>query len=135
MQRDANDYYYHFGDLYNVMAVTDTDGTVVERYEYEDYGQPSFFDSSGGPITGSAVGNSHLLAGYCYDPESGWYNYYDRYLDPIAGRFTIRGIGPWDRPDSDDIVIVQLFQPQMEGKENYALTAEIVIVIEYFEEG
>ena len=35
------DYYYHTDDLYNVMAVTDAAGNVVERYEYDDYGTAS----------------------------------------------------------------------------------------------
>lgn len=40
MQRGGNDFYYHTDDLFNVMAVTDSAGNVVERYEYGDYGTP-----------------------------------------------------------------------------------------------
>jgi RHS repeat-associated protein len=96
MQRDANDYYYHTDDLYNVMAVTDANGLVVERYEYLDYGEPNLFDGSGTPISNTAIGNSYLFTGRRYDRETGWYYYRTRYLDPVAGRFTSRDtIGLW----------------------------------------
>ena len=92
----ATDYYYHADDMYNVMAVTDSAGTVVERYEYGDYGQPEFFDGTGTPIGSIAIGNPYLFNGRRYDPETGWYYYRTRYLDPKAGRFISRDtIGTW----------------------------------------
>jgi RHS repeat-associated protein len=42
------------------------------------------------------IGNDTLFTGRRYDPETGLYYYRTRYLDPVAGRFTIRGtIGTW----------------------------------------
>jgi RHS repeat-associated protein len=102
MQRDNDgnevpeNYYYHADDLYNVMAVTGDDGDVVERYEYFDYGRPEFFDASGESVFGSQIGNLYLFTGREFDPETGWYYYRTRYMDPIAGRFTTRDtIGIW----------------------------------------
>jgi len=98
------DYYYHTDDMYNVMAVTDAAGNVVERYEYDDYGTPTFMDAAGNaltlsdgtPRTSAPIANPYLFTGRRYDPESGWYNYRTRYLDPIVGRFTTRDvIGIW----------------------------------------
>jgi RHS repeat-associated protein len=90
------DYYYHADDLYNVMAVTDAAGDPAERYEYADYGRPEFFDASGTPIPASAIANPYLFTGREYDAETGWYYYRTRYLDPVAGRFTVRDtIGIW----------------------------------------
>ncbi|MFO0974206.1 MAG: RHS repeat-associated core domain-containing protein [Phycisphaerae bacterium] len=44
----------------------------------------------------SAIGNPYLFTGREYDPETGWYNFRTRYLDPRAGRFTTRDvIGLW----------------------------------------
>jgi RHS repeat-associated protein len=86
MQADANDFYYHTDDIGNVMTVSDDEGIVVERYEYQDYGEPEFFDSSGTPIFDSAIDNPLLFNGLRYDIETGWYNYGNRYFDPIAGR-------------------------------------------------
>jgi YD repeat-containing protein len=45
MNRSSIDYYYHSDDMYNIVAVTDSAGNVVERYEYGDYGEPEFFDN------------------------------------------------------------------------------------------
>jgi hypothetical protein len=37
------------------MVVTDATGTVVERYDYDDYGNPHFYNASGTEITQSAI--------------------------------------------------------------------------------
>jgi YD repeat-containing protein len=88
---DAEDYYYHTDDLYNVMVTTDTTG-VVERYEYGDYGQPQILDANGNPInaTRSLIDNSYLFTGRRHDPELAFYYYRTRYLDARAGRFINR---------------------------------------------
>jgi RHS repeat-associated protein len=102
MRRDVDqngtpeDYCFHADDLYNVMAVTDSAGNVIERYEYGDYGQPEFMNGSGIPISQSAIHSPYLFTGREYDPETGWYYYRTRYLEPVAGRFTTRDtIGIW----------------------------------------
>ncbi|UCC29379.1 MAG: hypothetical protein JSU86_14400 [Phycisphaerales bacterium] len=87
------DFFYHTDDLYNVMAITDATGSVVERSEYEDYGQPA------DPVTGEAIRNPYRFTGRRFDPETSLYYYRTRYLDPRAGRFTTRDtIGLWSDP-------------------------------------
>ncbi len=90
MQRGGVDFFYHADELYNVMKVTDAAGSVVEGYDYEDYGQPSFFNAAGNPIAGSAVGNPYLFTGRRFDEESRFYYYRNRYLDSRSGRFIQR---------------------------------------------
>jgi RHS repeat-associated protein len=93
------DYYYHTDDLYNVMAVTDGAGNVVERYEYDDYGTPMVMAPDGTVFASSTIGNPYLFTGRRYDAETSWYHYRTRYLDPAAGRFTTRDtIGIWGDP-------------------------------------
>jgi len=93
------DYYYHTDDLYNVMAVTDDAGNVVERYEYDDYGTPMIMAPDGTALTSSPIANPYLFTGRRHDPETGWYHYRTRYLDPQSGRFTTRDtIGIWGDP-------------------------------------
>ncbi len=92
MSRGGNDYYYHTDDLFNVVALTDKDGNVVETYDYDDYGNPT---------TTSSVGNPYLFNGRRYDEETSYYYYRTRYLDPQAGRFTTRDIiGIWGDPNN-----------------------------------
>lgn len=102
MQRDTDasgtpeDYLYHTDDLYSVMAVTNASGTVVERYEYDDFGEPAIMDAASNPISQSAIDNQYLFTGRRFDRETGWYYYRMRYGDPAVGRFTARDpLGLW----------------------------------------
>jgi RHS repeat-associated protein len=101
MQRGGTDFYYHGDEQHSVVAVTDAGGNVVERYAYEDYGTPTVFDATGMVLPGTGVGNPYLFTGRRYDPETGWYYYRSRYLDPLAGRFATRDtLGLWGDPAS-----------------------------------
>jgi RHS repeat-associated protein len=109
MRRDVDgtggpeDYYYLHDDMHNVMALTDATGTVVERYQYDDYGQPTYTDGSFAPLgsAASAYDNPYLFTGRRFDNETGWYYYRTRYLDPFTGRFTTRDtIGIWGDPNN-----------------------------------
>ncbi len=105
MRRAGSDLYYHTDELYNVMALTNGAGAVVERYEYADYGQPVDPDDAAvtieAPGDPSGVENPYLFTGRRFDPETGWFYYRTRYLDPTAGRFTTRDtIGTWGDPIS-----------------------------------
>ncbi|HNO80205.1 MAG TPA: RHS repeat-associated core domain-containing protein, partial [Phycisphaerae bacterium] len=96
MQRGAVDFYYHTDDMGNVMALTDAGGFVVERYEYQDFGEPEFFDTAGVSIPASLVRNPYLFTGRRYDEATGLYYNRNRYLDPISGRFITRDpLGAW----------------------------------------
>ena len=101
-QWQTADYYFHADDLHNVMAVTDSGGNAVERYEYEDYGRPQFMNAGGSSLAATGVGNALLFTGRRYDSETGRYDYRTRSLDPIAGRFTSRdSIGIWGARDGE----------------------------------
>ncbi|GJM23712.1 MAG: hypothetical protein DHS20C16_01270 [Phycisphaerae bacterium] len=96
MVRGGSDFYYHSDDMGNVVALTDSNGVVVERYDYQDYGQPAFFDGAGIPIGGSAFENPYLFTGRRFDSSTDMYYYRNRYLDPISGRFISRDpLGAW----------------------------------------
>ncbi len=96
MQQGTNDFYYHTDDMGNVMALSDSNGFVVERYEYQDYGEPEFFDAAGVSIPSSFVRNPYLFTGRRYDDATGLYYNRNRYLDPISGRFITRDpLGAW----------------------------------------
>lgn len=96
MHRGGIDHFYHSDDMYNIMAVTNSTGNVVERYEYGDYGEPEIIDTFGATLPASAIGNPYLFNGRRYDDETGLYYYRTRYMDPAAGRFTSRDtLGIW----------------------------------------
>lgn len=93
----TQDFFYHADDLHNVTAITNTSGTVVENYEYDDYGRP--LNSTSLQPAASSL-QPLLFNGRRYDPETGWYYYRTRYMDPRAGRFSSRDtIGIWGDED------------------------------------
>ncbi len=95
-RRGSADFYHFADDLGSVMALTDGSGEVVERYGYDDFGRPSFFSRAGASIGRSVVGNPVTFTGQRFDPETGFYAFRTRYLDPVAGRFNSRDtIGIW----------------------------------------
>ena len=87
MQRGSNTYYYHKNHLGSVVALTDGSGNLVERYEYDPYGQPTFLDVNDNVLSQSAIGNSVLFTGRDYDAETGLYYYRARTMHPSLGRF------------------------------------------------
>ncbi len=80
MIRGGQTYYYHADVLGSIIAITNSAGQVVQRYEYDSFGNityqqdPNFIQ----PYT---------YTGREYDEESGLYYYRARYYDPKIGRF------------------------------------------------
>lgn len=78
---DGAVFYFHEDDLGSTLAITDATGAVVERYDYDDFGVPSFLDSKGAPLTGddgspatqSRIGNRFLFHGMIWDGDTGLY--------------------------------------------------------------
>jgi RHS repeat-associated protein len=74
----------------NVTALVNTSGTVVERYAYDPYGKPLFFDASWNPLSASAYSNEILYCGYRWDPETGLYDVGYRKYHPTLGAWISR---------------------------------------------
>lgn len=71
-------YYYHFDGLGSVIALSDTNAVIQERYSYDVFGEPN---------RTSDVNNPYLFTGRRYDGETGLYYYRARYYAPDIGRF------------------------------------------------
>jgi RHS repeat-associated protein len=96
MARNGTDYWYHPDDLYNIRAVSDSNGIVLERYQYDDFGEAAITTGAGTQISVSALSNPYLFTARRYDPETDWYYFRTRYLDSESGNFTTRDtIGIW----------------------------------------
>ena len=80
---------YYLGDAnYNVTALVDSSGTVIERYAYQPYGPVTVYDASWqNPGTTSAVGNTVLFGGGSVDPETGLVLFGVRYYSVTLGSF------------------------------------------------
>ena len=70
---NGTNYWPHTDDQNSKMALTLDTGAVAERYDYQDYGEPSFYNAAGTPLVGTD-GETHVLfGGMKYDSESGFY--------------------------------------------------------------
>jgi len=119
----GKDYYLHGDDQGNTVALTDANGGVVERYEYDDYGAVTFLaadgtplvDGGGLPVTASPVGNVYCWGGFRLDSETGLQNDDGSgYVETTSGRYVLRagvpmrfdqstgfaGNNPWSPPAS-----------------------------------
>ncbi|WP_197454749.1 RHS repeat domain-containing protein [Stieleria varia] len=82
--------YFHRNQQYSITALTDTSGTIQERYAYSAYGMLSIFDGSGTARTSTAEGNRYTYTGREYDESMDVYHYRARMYDPVVGRFCSR---------------------------------------------
>jgi RHS repeat-associated protein len=89
MRRNGADYFYHADAVGSIVALTDSNGNVVESYEYAAFGWPKVKDGQGN-VEGwqSAVGNQSLFTGAEWNPETRLYHMGARHLDPSTGRWT-----------------------------------------------
>ena len=74
-------------ELGNVTHLTDQNGQVLERYEYEGYGKFRIFDPNGAALSTSAYGWTRLFQGREYIPMLDAYDFRARTLWPELGRF------------------------------------------------
>ncbi len=80
-------YYYLRDHLSSVLALVDETGVIVESYEYEPYGLPTFYDSVGSLIASSLYENRMLYTGREWDANLEIYQYRNRTYDPRSKRF------------------------------------------------
>jgi RHS repeat-associated protein len=95
---DMVDLHYHENSLGSIAALTKSDGSVVESYRYDAFGQVTVYDSGGSPVSTTQVQQPYTFTGRALDWEegSGLYYYRLRYYDPEAGRFISRDpLGLW----------------------------------------
>jgi len=111
IKADSNDYYYAQDHLYSPAALINSSGSVVERYEYDAYGNCYIMDASYNPRSSSNYGNPYLFTGRRVDIlDSGslkiQYNR-NRYYDYYTGRWLTQdplGITPnAQKPNMFDI--------------------------------
>jgi RHS repeat-associated protein len=80
MTRNGQTYTYHSDALGSIIAITDGNNTVVQRYEYDAYGNITYLQDPG-------FKQPYAYTGREWDEESGLYYYRARYYDPGVGRF------------------------------------------------
>jgi len=83
--------YYVHDHLYSPVALVWSTGTVIERYEYDAYGEPNILDASYNKRSSSLYANPYYLTGRTFDfLDNGSLtlaDYRHRSYDSYAGRF------------------------------------------------
>ncbi len=94
MSDGTDDYYYVQDHLYSVAALIDEGGDVVERYEYDAYGQMTRLDPDFTAWSGTEAGNPYYFTGRRLDTLDDGnlqsMHYRHRTYDTYAGRFMQR---------------------------------------------
>ena len=80
-------YYYHFDGLGSVAALSNNSGQIVERCEYDVFGEVIIYDSNGSELSVSSVANPYYFTSRRLDTETDNYYYRARYYNPEIGRF------------------------------------------------
>lgn len=78
MERNGQRHFFQQDALSTVTSLSNSAGSIVERYEYGAFGQP---------LSSSSVGNPYTFTGREWDQESSTYYYRARQYDPSIGRF------------------------------------------------
>ena len=78
------------GQQCSITALTDSSGTMKERYAYDAYGNLLVFDGSGTARTATAEGNRLFYTGREWEKKLGLYHYRARMYDALCGRFLSR---------------------------------------------
>ncbi len=72
---------------FNITALVNDLGTVVERYAYDAYGVRTVLDASWNVLSGSAFGFVHGFQGLRFDEVAGLSDSRNRWYSPTLGRF------------------------------------------------
>ena len=82
--------FQHHNTLFSVFAVTDETGAVLERYQYDPYGNQTVMDASFNVLTDSAIDQEFSYTGQRFDAETDLYYYKNRFYSSEQGRFISR---------------------------------------------
>jgi RHS repeat-associated protein len=82
--------FQHTNSLYSIFAVTDESGAIIERYQYDPYGNQIIFNPAFNVLPESSIGQEFSYTGQRLDFETDLYYYKNRYYSPDQGRFISR---------------------------------------------
>jgi RHS repeat-associated protein len=98
---NTGDFYYAHDHLYSPSVLFNSSGTIIERYEYDVYGQMRRLNPDFSAFSGTQAGNPYYFTGRELDTlDAGsctLYYYRARCYDPQTGRFLQRdplGVNP-----------------------------------------
>lgn len=91
-EKNNNQFFYHQNELNSVEAITNQQGRLIEKYNYDAYGKMSIYDSLNNALPGSLTGNRFGFTGQEYDSTTGKYKFFFREYNPETGLFSQRDL-------------------------------------------
>jgi RHS repeat-associated protein len=86
----GNVYWYFANNVGTIAAISDSAGTVLERYRYDAYGERTVLSPTGSVRAGSYVDNQIGFTGRYHDGATGLVDFRFRQYDARMGRFISR---------------------------------------------
>src|SRR5690606_28692292 len=84
-------FHYQPDALGSTAILTDSNGAVVESYEYDPYGKTYIYSYSAGQYrVNSSFGNPFMWTGQRFDAATGLYHFWARSYSPTLGRWMQR---------------------------------------------
>lgn len=91
-EKNNSQYFYHQNELNSVEAISNQQGRLIEKYDYDVYGKMSIYDSLNNPLNGSISGNRFGFTGQEYDSATGKHKFFFREYNPETGIFSQRDL-------------------------------------------
>ncbi len=86
-QGTVPEWFYHSDGLGSITELTDSTGSVIEKYSYDIFGSVIIKDAQDNVLSQSTVDNPYFFTARQLDTETGLYYYRARYYNPGIGRF------------------------------------------------
>lgn len=86
-EKDSKKYFYHQNELNSVDAITNENGRLIEKYEYDAYGAMVRLDSLNNQLLQSPSGNRYGFTGQVFDIATSQLRFYFRSYNPATGTF------------------------------------------------
>jgi RHS repeat-associated protein len=80
----------HSNQQYSIYAITNAAASIVERYAYTAYGQPTILNAAATVIATSAISNRYTYTAREWDATVGLYHFRARWMSGLTGRFLTR---------------------------------------------
>lgn len=87
MTNEHGTLYPHYDALGSVVMLTDSQGSLVERYQYAPFGRVNILNAFGEELKKSAVDNRWFFTGREWLDQPGLYDFRNRVYSPALGRF------------------------------------------------
>lgn len=90
--KNGDRFYYHNNEMMSVEGISNSNGRLIEKYNYDVYGKMTRLDSLNNPLASSIAGNRFGFTGQEFDSATNSYRFFYRNYSPETGVFNQRDL-------------------------------------------